>query len=83
MDDLEGSRVLLSVGDGSDTTQVTASSDHAQVACEREMGKVTFDKWIQGKLCITRSLGSGNFVCYIRHLVISVVSKHYKTKEII
>ena len=36
---------------------------------------------IQGKLGITRSLGPGNFVCYIRYLVISVVNKQYKTKE--
>ena len=31
---------------------------------------------------ITRSLGPGNFVCYIRYLVISVVNKQYKTKEL-
>ena len=30
---------------------------------------------MQGKLGITRSLGPGNFVCYIRYLVISVVNK--------
>ena len=39
-------------------------------------------KLVQGKLGITRSLGPGNFVCYIRYLVISVVNKQYKTKEI-
>ena len=33
-------------------------------------------KQIQGKLGIVRSLGQGNFVCYIRYFVISVVNKH-------
>ena len=37
---------------------------------------------IQWKLCITRSLGPRNCVCYIRYFVISVVNKQYKTKEI-
>lgn len=32
MDDIEGSRVTLTVDDGSDSPQVTASSDHTQVA---------------------------------------------------
>ena len=36
-----------------------------------------------GNLSITRSLGPGNFVCYIRYLVISVVNKQYETKQII
>ena len=39
--------------------------------------------FIQWKLCIMRFLGWRNFVCcYIRYLVISVVNKQYKTKEI-
>ena len=38
---------------------------------------------IQWKLSITRSLGAGHFVCYIRYFVISVVNKKkQKTKEI-
>ena len=37
---------------------------------------------IQWKLAITRSLGLGKFVCYIRYLVISVVNQQYKTKQI-
>ena len=37
---------------------------------------------VQWKLGITRSLGPGNFVCYIKYLVISVVNEQYKTKEI-
>ena len=39
---------------------------------------------VQGKLGgTTWSLGPGNFVCYIRYLVISAVNKQYKTKQII
>ena len=37
---------------------------------------------VQGKLGITRSLGPRNFAYYIRYLVISVVNKQYKTKQI-
>ena len=37
---------------------------------------------IQWKLGITRSLGPGHVVCYIRYFVISVGNKQYKTKEI-
>ena len=37
---------------------------------------------VQWKLGITRSLGPGHFVCYIRYFVISVANKQYKTKEI-
>ena len=38
--------------------------------------------YIQWKLGITRPLGRGHFVCYIRYFVISVVNKQHKTKEI-
>ena len=34
---------------------------------------------VQWKLCLTRSLGPGHFVCYIRYFVISVANKQYKT----
>ena len=40
--------------------------------------------WLQGKLDITRSLGPGNFVCYIRYmyLVISVVKNNRKQSKL-
>jgi len=50
VDDLKGSRVLLPVGDGAYTSQVTASSDHAQVTavkfdvvCDLASGYVHLD----------------------------------------
>ena len=45
--------------------------------------KLAPPKVIQGKLGINEIPGTRNFVCYIRYLVISVVNKQYKTKEII
>ena len=43
---------------------------------------VSFFFLVQWKFSITRSLGPGHFVRYIRYFVISVVNKQYKTKEI-
>ena len=50
------------------------------VSLKRKVKVFRFE--IQWKLSITRSLGPGNFVCYIRYFVISVVKKQYKTKQI-